>query len=693
MSRLAYSPLPRALWFMSLAVLAACTVMTLWGAWTSGASLDESFHVQRMQNYLDHGWFLIDRQMAGSEPADGVADRFVYGPVTMILLHALSVLCGVEGTREIAATPEAYAVRHLGIAMIALVGVMATAAMGRVVLASWRWGAVAAALLMTTPMWTGHSMFNPKDISVASGYALLTLGLMLLASDEAQRGRSRLSSVLLVAVGVTLAVGTRPGMWAGVVASVVAFVALRGAADLRGRGTGRRDGRYLDLGAGLGLAGAALALVYPAIFLSPAMVVMRSASSSSDYEGASAGAWWYIPAYVAVTVPIIVIVLTAIGVHNALGRVITRLTRLSASEVRLALLGVQALALPVVAMVVEAKLYNGLRHFLFALPALMVLCVIGLSAVLGAEVARQRLYTTIVSMIVVAGMLLPVVDQVRLFPYNYTYYNEIAESAGVDTQTDWWWTSGRELAEHFPPGSYVSCVRQLTSEGIAYPQWLDLQSGCLDNPVGTLAPYVTHAADNGIEPPLSEVEFLATTWEVSGVADNCSVIHEVVRPRRWHDAVMGYALRCTLVAPTYRGPVAFPPSSALDASVLDGWRASPQATGMTLAASGGRIAVGIPDDLRGSTLAVRLLARNADVVAALRVNGIVQPFRVLTVAGSAASQAIEVRVDTQVAARLGEGRLILGFERSEEATDEQDFELRSLELTGDAGAESGPQGR
>lgn len=676
-----YSPLPRTLWLVSLAVVAVGTVIMFWGAWSSGASLDETYHVQRMQNFLDHGWFLIDSQMAGSAPADGVADRFVYGPVTMGLLHGLAVLCGVDGAGEIAATPEAYAVRHLGIAMIAIVGVVATSAMGRLVLGSWRWGALAAALLVVTPMWTGHSMFNPKDVSVATGYAVLTLGLMLLACDETPRGGSRVSSVLLVALGVALSVGTRPGMWAGVAASVVAFLVLRGVADLRGRDADmKRVLRYLDLALGLGLAAAFLVVVYPAIFLSPIEVVIRSASSSSDYEGASAGAWWYIPAYVAVTVPILVIVLTGIGVHRAALGLLRRLTQLSAVEVRLALLGVQALALPAVAMVLEAKLYNGLRHFLFTLPALMVLCAIGLSAILGAEVVRRRLYTSIVSVIVAAGMLLPLADQVRLFPYSYTYYNEIAETAGVDTQTDWWWTSGRELVQHLPRGSYVTCIRQLSADGLAYPQWMDLQSDCSDNPVGTLAPYAASRAGKGLEPPLSEVEFLATSTEVSEVANNCSVLHEVVRQRRWHEAVMGYALRCTLVAPSYRGLVTFPPTSALDASVLDGWIAAPQASGMSLASSSARLAVGIPEDWRESSLTARLRTTNADELGSVRVNGIEQPFSVQQADDAAARQVIDIQVDPALAGRFGDGRLILTFEDLNRVPDQPSFQLHSLQL-------------
>ena len=69
--------------------------------------------------------------------------------------------------------------RHLGVVAIGLVGVAAVAAIGRLVLRPWRWGLVAAAVLAAIPMWTGHEMFNVKDVPVATGHTLCTLGLLL----------------------------------------------------------------------------------------------------------------------------------------------------------------------------------------------------------------------------------------------------------------------------------------------------------------------------------------------------------------------------------------------------------------------------------------------------------------------------------------------------------------------------------
>jgi hypothetical protein len=310
----------------------------------------------------------------------------------------------------------------------------------------------------------------------------------------------------------------------------------------------------------------------------------------------------------------------------------------------------------------------------------MILCAVGLGAILGAKVVRQRLYATAVSFVVGVGMLLPLVDQARLFPYNYTYYNEIAEAAGVDSQTDWWWTSGRELVEHVPRDSYVTCLRQLSSDDIAYPQWMDQGSDCLHNPIGTLAPYAELATTEAVEPPLSEVEFLAASTEMTEVADNCQVIHEVVRPRRRHDAVMGRAMRCTLVTPTYRGVANFPPTSALDASVLEGWVDAAPASGMRLVGDRGRLAVGIPEAWQEADLVVRLVGTNAGALAAIRVNGVEQQVAVRPADGPDGGEALDVRVPGDLARSLGEGRLVLVFEAVAATDEEEAFRLHSLEL-------------
>ena len=91
---------------------------------------------------------------------------------------------GNESLHQVAGSPDTIAVRHLTIAVIGMAGTLACAGITRVLTDSWRWAVVAGALLSAMPAWTGHAMFNIKDVPVATGYTLATLGLLLLVRAQ-----------------------------------------------------------------------------------------------------------------------------------------------------------------------------------------------------------------------------------------------------------------------------------------------------------------------------------------------------------------------------------------------------------------------------------------------------------------------------------------------------------------------------
>ena len=57
-------------WFVWLcaAVVVAATAVTLAGAVRIGITVDETFHVVRLGNYLDHGWYLLDDDLRAGRP-------------------------------------------------------------------------------------------------------------------------------------------------------------------------------------------------------------------------------------------------------------------------------------------------------------------------------------------------------------------------------------------------------------------------------------------------------------------------------------------------------------------------------------------------------------------------------------------------------------------------------------------------
>ena len=188
---------PPLLRYLSWAVLAACVVMTFVGGWRVGVTEDEPYHVQRFDNYVQTGWYLADGQFDHGAPAEGMTQQYVYGPASMLVLHGVNAVVGVEPWGHAGVSAHAYAVRHLSVGVIGVLGLLAVVLTGRVLFRRWDWGVLAGATMAAVPLWTGHAMFNVKDVPVGTGYAWATLGLVLLARErEAARWWVRSHSAL-----------------------------------------------------------------------------------------------------------------------------------------------------------------------------------------------------------------------------------------------------------------------------------------------------------------------------------------------------------------------------------------------------------------------------------------------------------------------------------------------------------------
>jgi hypothetical protein len=107
------------------------------------------------------------------------------------------------------------------------------------------------------------------------------------------------------------------------------------------------------------------------------------------------------------------------------------------------------LAVPLVLFVVlRPNVYDGIRHFLFVLPALALLAGLGAAWLLSAS-AWPAVRVAAGAGIALA-VLVPVVALVRLHPYQTTYFNAlvggVAGAAGR-YETDYWASSYKEAAE------------------------------------------------------------------------------------------------------------------------------------------------------------------------------------------------------------------------------------------------------
>ena len=401
----------------------------------------------RLRNYFDHGWFSVDWSTDSGGSTAGDNNTLVYGPVAMLILHGLSVLAGVEGWHTVATTPAAYDVRHLGVLLIGIVGALAATGITRMLLGSWRWGVVTAAALLALPMWTGHVMFNVKDVPVATGYTITTLALVAMVSPTPGR---RLLRIAALVTGVTLMVGTRPAMTSAVLVAAVLLVC--GALAARSHGGVRPA--VGEAATGVAVAAALLAAVYPHVFAHPTLLVqsVRQSASFRDNDGAG---YLYVPFHLVAQFPLLLQGLFAVGLWSAL-TVAVRHWRLDPSRsTRLALVVAQVAALPLVAVAKNSDLYNGLRQLLFASPAWAVLVTLGIAQLVAWAQLRGRV--GLVGGLAVVALVAPVADQATLFPYQYSYFNVALDATGAHVDSDYWRTSVPELLPAIPTDGQIVC--------------------------------------------------------------------------------------------------------------------------------------------------------------------------------------------------------------------------------------------
>ena len=589
-------------WFVrtSGAAVLVGLAITVVGAIRIGVTVDETFHVMRLQNFLDAGWYLLDDDLRNGAPGAWVDDTYVYGPVTALILHLASVLTGVEAWDSVSFTSDAYIVRHLAVALLGAGTLGACAALTRSVSGSWRWGLVGSAVLSVLPMWSGHAMFNVKDVPVAAGYTFVTLGCILLVRSDRGDTLRRLGVSALLWAGVVLAVGTRPAIWPGLAAALGAIT----IASLAGRRSEREWWRVWNVGLVVVAAGSALSIVYPAVFLHPAHWLLGATSESANYRGGrSAG---YIPLAIVGTVPVVLLLFGVFGSAARLAGAAARRPTLSLRrDLPMLLVVLQALLLPAILMVQMPSLNGGLRHLLFAAPAVSVLIAAGIAQIVDdMPGGRSRVA---VALTATFGLALPLAAQVQLMPLGYAYANPVSDAAGAGLPADFWQASFRDLADELPDAMFVVCGALLDDQDRPLRRMpyggqspLALSDDCRTS--GSLSVLQPFLSTQSTELDAVDDEFVALIVDDDPDPVGCRELARVTKLRLATHVVASRALLCPLVLPLYERPFDVDAAGRGEEYLLGGWSGD---GGATFATVDGRASLGFEvNDLRDLTLSL-----------------------------------------------------------------------------------------
>ncbi len=321
---------------------------------------------------------------------------------------------------------------------VGLVGLFVTWRLGRRLGGPFG-GFTAVVLLATCPLYYGHMFINAKDAPFATAMAIAMLGIVR-AFDEYPRATP--STVALCGIGVGLAIGSRV---MGGFAVVNAFIPLLVVLAVRSRESGIKPaaaecGLFLIpfIPAAI-LAYLVMGLVWPWSVVNPLNPFHAVEYFSEFFEKP-----WrelfdghlipvpdmprsYVPTLMALKLPELML---ALGLSGTAGAIVTAVWggRNSTTGRRAALFAtVLAATLPVlVTVAARPAMYNGIRHFVFVLPPFAAL-----GGLAGAWIATRlaqhgRMAIAAGVAVLCLGVASPMVELVRLHPFEYTHFNTIA---------------------------------------------------------------------------------------------------------------------------------------------------------------------------------------------------------------------------------------------------------------------------
>ena len=349
--------------------------------------------------------------------------------------------------------------RRLTGALIGVIGLAATWRVARLVGGTMA-GFLAVALLAACPLFFGHMLMNAKDAPFAVAMIILLLGMVRVVSEYP---RPDVASIALFGLGLGLSIGSRTlAVLAGVpmlAAWMLLFATEAGA--LGTRQAFSRAGRFfVRLLPGLLLACAVMALLWPWSVQSPLnpwrALIYFSHFFEAPWRELFAGQLIlvpdmprsYVPTLFALKMPELFLVLALAG---ALGACFAAARRDIWPRERALFLCVALTAIFPIALAVALRpaMYNGIRHFVFLLPPLAVLGGVAGAWLFAAASSRFQLGAPLAAVIFGIGGL-PVIEMVRLHPYQYTYFNRlIGGVAGAQDRymLDYWGLSFKQASQ------------------------------------------------------------------------------------------------------------------------------------------------------------------------------------------------------------------------------------------------------
>ncbi|TVR83347.1 MAG: hypothetical protein EA409_03075 [Saprospirales bacterium] len=345
------------------------------------------------------------------------------------LLFAVQKWIGLEA--------ESFGFRHFWNAVVGWIAVLFTALIALRLGGGYRMALLVALLLVLSPRFLGHSYNNHRDIPMA---ATVVFAFYWMIPFLRSLPRIDHRAALWVVVGVAAAYSLRLGGGVLLTGYLLFFTAVFYL--IRIPATKWLDSSNLSLAGDMGLKSIVIGLLayvlglltWPFGLESPVRHTLEVLDATANigvslrqvFEGeeifSSAMPWYYVPRYMQLTIPIVVLSAFLVGILM-LKKFTTR------RNIPELVMLVSAIVLPLFyACFMTSNHYGGWRHFIFVYPFIVLLAALGIEVVYRTRKKTWEKYW--IWAVLAFGLFFPVKFIVENHPYEYIYYNELIGGTG-----------------------------------------------------------------------------------------------------------------------------------------------------------------------------------------------------------------------------------------------------------------------
>jgi len=430
----------------SLAVLIIAKVSELIASSIKiGSNIDEPYHLNQAAGFISNGSYILENP---------TVHEYAYGPAFAIFSHMVETALGFSDLGDFSLTPNSLIFTHLMLALLSLLTALITGVIFFSIYKNYFFSAISILILLSFPFWLGHSIQNIKDIPVAYGITAYVGSVILLINNFTNSNKKPrdLLIFLLVISGIFFSVGSRPSI--AVFILLVFFLSLFSFTKLNIRKKTLIYSTIIGFGSTL--------IVLPQFYREPINALKNTFLTTSKFPWQGtilmdgklveplATPSYFLIWFFAQT-PLVLITFFIVGLFAILLRDLrTKKLTINPLLVSFTLILVQIFFMPTLAILLEATVYQSLRHFLFIFPMIAIVTAAGIYHF--AENLNEKLRFVFIGSIFAIFIFL-FSESGKLNPYFYTYYNPIVTKISfvpLEWETESWWLSNREAIEKTP---------------------------------------------------------------------------------------------------------------------------------------------------------------------------------------------------------------------------------------------------